>query len=136
MLARNCMQVGVDEAGHQHAPAEIDDLGRCGDPFLDTGIGPDEDDLAVAHRDRLSLGAAGVQRHDVAVAQHDVGRPFAAAAAAHHQGRGQGQRGSRCGRDLRPTHLSSPHGFRTSGNDIGWPAAPALCRCKGAGVDT
>jgi hypothetical protein len=68
------MHVSVDQAGHHHSTAQIDDLGALADQRFDTRIVADIDDHAVTHGQCMLHAIVGIDRVHIAVLIDDIGR--------------------------------------------------------------
>jgi hypothetical protein len=67
------VDVGVLEAGQEHAPVESDDFGSGPAPYLDIRQGADPHDPPVLDRDGLSPRARSMERVDTCAGQEKVG---------------------------------------------------------------
>ena len=72
--ARLRVHVGVDQARHQHAPAQVDHAGALAGERGAALVVADVDDAAVPHGQRLAHAVGGIDGVDVAVAVDQVGR--------------------------------------------------------------
>jgi len=66
--------VRVDEAGQEHADAEVDDLGGWALERADLTLVTDRDDAVAPRRDGLGLRPRVVDGPDATAAEYDVGR--------------------------------------------------------------
>ena len=66
--------VALDEAGDREPAREVDDRASRARRARDLGVGADRDDPVAADRERLRLGPRRVHGHDLAAAQHQIGR--------------------------------------------------------------
>ncbi|MNJ80843.1 hypothetical protein D3C77_793740 [compost metagenome] len=64
--------MGIDEAGHQHLAAQVEQPGAGLLEFSDLGIGADGQDPAVLDRDRLLQGLARLGGVDLGVVKNQV----------------------------------------------------------------
>lgn len=97
------MVVRVLEAGHDHAPVQVDDVGGASDVAGRAAVAADVHDAAVADRERLRDAVTVIDGVDESVAHHGVrgaprivvrgggGRPE----RGGHQGRAQSERADR-----------------------------------------
>jgi hypothetical protein len=63
----------IDQAGNDGATLKVDRARACSRQRPDIGRGPDRDDPAVPHGERLRCRQGRVEGHDLAVEQDGVG---------------------------------------------------------------
>ncbi len=68
------MHVTVDQSGHQHAAMQVDDRRMSADQRLEARVAADVDDAAGTDRERLLQAVARIDRVDLAVSIHGIGR--------------------------------------------------------------
>ncbi|MOA33041.1 hypothetical protein D3C78_1543000 [compost metagenome] len=95
------MHVRIDEARHQHAPGQVDQLCLLADVAVDPGIAADVDDLATRNGDGLLHGILAIDGVDVAIAHDRVG----GCRRQRHAGECRGRRNG----DKKPGKSQMPH---------------------------
>lgn len=101
------MHVRIDEAGHQHAPRQIDQLCLRADVRGNAFIATDIDNLPASDGDRLLHGVLAIDGIDIAVAHHHVSRCRTLCLTPHQRHAGK----CRCRRngDKQPGKFQLPH---------------------------
>lgn len=82
------MDMRIDEPGHYHFSAQIEDLGFITDEFRGASIAAHEDQAAVAHGERLRPRLRCILRVYRGVAQHQVGAGSGGNGRGHGHGHG------------------------------------------------